>query len=174
MAQSLCPPLLTHLTSALSVFPDCFLSSYPSLPAFQCSPNSPRMAEMPPFLLSVSSQSQERTSTETLVSTHHSLLSAEQSQGRGIPPAYCHRVLGIISIQRTSARFRPHPMPRVEWGGAEMLYTCCSGGCHCYLLAGTWRECSWRVSWVGVGVTPDCLLCGKCWGWRSPIGSFEA
>lgn len=55
-----------------------------------------------------------------------------------------------------------------------MLYTCCGGVCHCYLLAGTWRKCSWHVSWVGVGVTPDlCLVCGKCWGWRSPIGHLK-
>lgn len=133
------------------------------------------MTEMPLFLLSVNSQSQERTSAETLVSPHHSLLSAEQSQGRGVPPAYCPRVLGIISIQRTSARVRPHPTSRVEGAGrgCSMLHTYCGGGCHCDLLAGTRRKCSWHVSWVGVGMTPDCLVCGKCWGWRSPIGHLK-
>lgn len=131
------------------------------------------MAEMPLFLLYVNSQSQERTA-ETLVSPHHSLLSAEQSQDRGVPPAYCPRVLGIISIQRTSARVRPHPTSRVEGAGSGCSIRVVGGVCHCYLLAGTRRKCSWHVSWVGVGMTPDlCLVCGKCWGWRSPIGHLK-
>lgn len=105
------------------------------------------MAEMPLFLLSVNSQSQERTA-ETLVNPHHSLLSAEQSQGRGVPPAYCPRVLGIISIQRTSARVRPHPISRVEGAGS---------GCSIRVVV----ECVTATSWLEHGEN----VAGMCPGW---------